>query len=228
MDIGIIGAGHIGGTLARKLTALGHHVVIANSKGPESLGDVVAKTGATAGTLRQAVDGQALVVVTIPLKAVPSLPPGLLADLPAGTVVVDTGNYYPSRDGTIPELEGGGPPESRWVERHLGRPVVKAFNMIYWKSLDTRSQPPGTPGRVALPVAADDPAARRVVLDLIESLGFDALDVGGLDDSWRQQPGTPVYCKDLDLPAVRRALADARPDRAAEYHKARDAAAKFD
>ncbi len=225
MNIGIVGAGNIGGTLARHLTQLGHRVTVANSRGPETLGEVVAKTGATAGTVAQAVQGQEIVVVTITQKAVPSLSKELFAALPAETVVVDTGNYYPFRDGTLAAIEDG-QVESRWVEGHLGRPVVKAFNNIYWQSLDTLGKPEGTPGRVALPVAGDDAAAKQKVLALVEALGFDALDAGGLDDSWRQQPGTPVYCRDYDLAGVRQALAEARRDKAAEYRADAEANAK--
>ena len=225
MKIGIIGAGNIGGVLARHLTQLGHHITIANSRGPDTLGEVVAKTGATAGTVEQAARGQEVVVVTITQKAVPNLSKELFAGLPAGTVVIDTGNYYPSRDGTLAEIEAG-LVESRWVEGHLGRPVIKAFNNIYWQSLDTLGKPEGTPGRVALPVAGDDPAAKATVLTLVEALGFDGLDAGGLDDSWRQQPGTPVYCRDYDRAGVQQALAEARRDKAAEYRADAEANAK--
>ncbi len=225
MNIGIVGAGNIGGVLARHLTQLGHRVTVANSRGPDTLGEVVAKTGATAGTVEQAVRGQEIVVVTITQKAIPNLSRELFASLPAETVVIDTGNYYPFRDGTIPEIEAG-LVESRWVEGHLGRPVIKAFNNIYWQSLDTLGKPPGTPGRVALPVAGDDPAATQKARTLVEALGFDALDAGGLDDSWRQQPGTPVYCRDYDLAGVRQALAEARRDKAAEYRADAQANAK--
>ena len=225
MKIGIVGAGNIGGTLAAHLTRLGHMVTIANSRGPDTLGQVVAKTGATAGTVEQAVRGQEVVVVTITQKAVPKLDQELFASLPAEVIVVDTGNYYPMRDGTLAEIEAG-LPESRWVERHLGRPVVKAFNNIYWVSLDTLGKPKGTPGRVALPVAGDDTTAKQTVLGLVELLGFDALDAGGLDDSWRQQPGTPVYCRDYDLAGVKQALAEAQRDRAPEYRAYAQATAK--
>ncbi len=218
MDIGIIGAGQVGGTLAAQLTALGHSVVIANSRGPASLADVATRTGATAGTVQQAVAGKAVVIVTVTEKAIPDLPAGLFAAAAAGTVVVDTGNYYPDRDGHLAEIEAG-LPESRWVERHLGRPVVKAFNTIQSGPLAARPRPKGASDRVALPVAGDDAAAKAVVLALVEAIGFDALDVGGLDDSWRQQPGTPVYCKDYDAAGVRRALAEARRVRTAEYRQ---------
>jgi 8-hydroxy-5-deazaflavin:NADPH oxidoreductase len=217
MKIGIIGAGQIGGTLTRRLTALGHKVVVANSRGPETLMDLAAETGATAVSVREAVHGVDLVVVTIPEKNIPSLPAGLFADTDKKLVVVDTGNYYPrQRDGRIAGIEAG-LTESRWVEQQLGRPVIKAFNNIYARHLLELGKPAGTPGRIALPVAGDDAAAKGVVLRLIGELGFDAVDAGGLDESWRQQPGTPVYTKDFDAAGVRRALAAAKPDRTPEW-----------
>jgi predicted dinucleotide-binding enzyme len=135
MKIGIIGAGQIGGTLTRRFTELGHEVFVANSRGPETLSDLVTETGATAVSVPEAVCSVDLVVVTIPEKNVPDLPAGLFADTPSNVVVVDTGNYYPrQRDGRIEAIESG-LPESKWVEQQLGRPVIKAFNNIYAKHL---------------------------------------------------------------------------------------------
>jgi 8-hydroxy-5-deazaflavin:NADPH oxidoreductase len=209
MKIGIIGAGQIGGTLTRRFTALGHEVFVANSRGPETLADLAAETGARAVSVPEAVRGVDLVVVTIPQKNVPSLPAGLFADAGGRVVVIDTGNYYPrQRDGRIEAIEAG-LPESRWVEQQLGRPVVKAFNNIFARHLLELGRPAGTPGRIALPVAGDADAAKAVVLRLVDELGFDGVDAGGLDESWRQQPGTPVYAKDFDAAGVRRALAEA-------------------
>jgi 8-hydroxy-5-deazaflavin:NADPH oxidoreductase len=213
MRIGIIGAGRIGGTLARRLTALGHHVFIANSRGPATLAGLAAETGAAAVSVTQAARNGELVIVTIPEKNVPNLPRGLFRGRPPGVVVVDTGNYYPQeRDGRIDAIEAG-MPESRWVEQQLGRPMVKAFNNIFAQHLLEFGQPAGAPRRIALPVAGDSAAAKGVVLRLIDELGFDGVDAGGLDESWRQQPGTPVYCTDLDVKGVRRALSEATRDR---------------
>jgi predicted dinucleotide-binding enzyme len=212
MRIGIIGAGNIGGTLTRRLTALGHEVFVANSRGPETLAGLASETGAKPVTAAEAVRGVDLVVVTIPEKNVPDLPAGLFAGADSGVVVVDTGNYYPrTRDGRIEAIEAG-LPESRWVEQQLGRPVVKAFNNIFASHLMELGKPAGAPGRIALPVAGDDPG-KAVVLRLVEELGFDGVDAGSLDESWRQQPGTPVYTTDLDAEGVRRALAAAPPER---------------
>ncbi|WP_435809922.1 NADPH-dependent F420 reductase [Streptosporangium sandarakinum] len=217
MRIGIIGAGNIGGALARRLTDLGHEVTVANSRGPQTLADLASETGAKAVTVEEAPRGADLVVVTIPECRVPELPPGLFDGVPDDVVVVDTGNYYPrQRDGRIEEIESG-LPESRWVEKRLGRPVVKAFNNIYARHLAEHGRPAGAPGRVALPVAGDDEAAKRVVMDLIDQLGFDPVDAGGLDDSWRQQPGTPVYATDKDAEGVREALAGASRERGPEW-----------
>jgi 8-hydroxy-5-deazaflavin:NADPH oxidoreductase len=209
MEIGIIGAGQIGGTLTRRLTALGHQVVVANSRGPETLSDLAAETGATAVSVPEAVRGVDLVVVTIPEKNISDLPPGLFAATPDRVVVIDTGNYYPrQRDGRIEAIEAG-LPESQWVAQQLGRPVIKAFNNIYARHLLELGRPKGAAGRIALPVAGDDAAAKAIVLKLVDELGFDAVDAGGLDESWRQQPGTPVYTKDFDAEGVRRALSEA-------------------
>ena len=217
MKIGIIGAGNIGGNLTRRLTALGHDVSVANSRGPETLADLAAETGATAAVNTEAAKGAEVVIVTVPEKAVPDLPAGLLDAMAPGAVVVDTGNYYPrQRDGRIDEIETG-MTESRWVEKQLGHPVVKAFNGIYAAHLLTHGKPSGTPGRIALPVAGDDERAKQVVIDLLDQLGFDGVDAGGLDDSWRQQPGRPVYGADLDAEGVRRALAQATPQRPADF-----------
>jgi predicted dinucleotide-binding enzyme len=154
--------------------------------------------------------------VTIPEHAVPDLPAGLFDAAQPDTVVVDTGNYYPQRDGRIDAIESG-TTESRWVSGELGRPVVKAFNNIYAKHLLENGRPAGDRNRIALPVAGDDPAAKKVVLGLVDELGFDAVDAGKLDESWRQQPGTPVYATDLDAAGVRRALAEAKPERPAGF-----------
>ena len=220
MKIGIIGAGQIGGTLARRLAVLGHDVSIANSRGPETLAALANETGAKAVTPEQAAHAGDVVVVTIPLKSIPRLPAGLFAGVPDDVVVVDTGNYYPQqRDGRIDAIERG-TTESRWVAERLGRPVVKAFNNIYARHLLEQGKPRGATGRIALPVAGDDRRAKDVVIRLLDELGFDGVDAGSLDESWRQQPGTPVYGTDLDAAGVRKALAEAKPERTAAFQAA--------
>ncbi len=217
MKIGIIGAGNIGGTLARRFRTLGYDVAIANSRGPDSLRDLATETGAKAVSVRDAVSDRDVVIVTIPEKSIPDLPTDLFAGVPASVIVVDTGNYYPrQRDGRIEAIESG-TTESRWVSQQLHRPVIKAFNNIYAQHLLELGKPKGTPGRIALPVAGDDPNAKAIVMRLIDEIGFDSVDDGGLDDSWRQQPNTPVYTHDYDAEGVRRALALAKKERTPEF-----------
>jgi len=217
MNIGIIGAGHIGGTLTRRLSTLAHKVFVANSRGPETLTSLASENGATAVTVKEAARSGEVVIVTIPENRIPSLPSDLFAGVPASVVVVDTGNYYPQqRDGRIAPIENG-MPESHWVEVQLGRPVIKAFNNIYAQHLLENGKPAGASGRIALPVAGDDEGAKSVVLELVDEFGFDGVDAGGLDESWRQQPGTPVYTTDLDAKGVRRALSEANSERKPEW-----------
>jgi predicted dinucleotide-binding enzyme len=219
MKIGIIGAGHIGGSLTRRFRALGHDVSVANSRGPETLAALAKETGARPVSVKDAARGKDVVIVTIPEKSVPALPKDLFAGAGEETVVVDTGNYYPQqRDGRIDAIEKG-TTESRWVAQQLGRPVVKAFNNIYAEHLLENGHPKGTAGRIALPVAGDDARSKALVLRLVDEIGFDGVDAGTLDESWRQQPGTPVYGTDLDADGVRRALSAAQKERPAEFRK---------
>jgi hypothetical protein len=217
MKIGIIGAGNIGTALTRRLTQLGHQVSVANSRGPESLATLAKETGAKAVTAAEAARAGDVVVVTIPEGKIRDLPKDLFSGVPENVVVIDTGNYYPrERDGRIDEIEGG-MSESRWVEHQLGRPVVKAFNNIYAQHLQEKGKPKGTPGRIGLPVSGDDARAKQVVMQLVDELGFDPVDAGGLDDSWRHQPGTPVYATDFDADGVRRGLAEAKRERTPQW-----------
>lgn len=217
MKIGIIGAGNIGGALARRLTALGHDVSIANSRGPETLAGLASETGAKPVSVEQAARSGDLVIVTIPEKNIVRLPSGLFDGVPDTVVVVDTGNYYPQqRDGRIDAIENGAT-ESRWVADRLGRPVVKAFNTIYARHLLERGKPKGAAGRIALPVAGDDRRAKDIVFRLLDDMGFDAVDSGSLDESWRQQPGTPIYGADLDAVGARKALSEAKQVRPAAF-----------
>jgi predicted dinucleotide-binding enzyme len=197
---------------------------VANSRGPESLAALAKETGAKPATAEQAARSGDIVVVTIPMKNIPRLPRGLFDGVADDVVVVDTGNYYPQqRDGRIDPIEQG-LTESRWVSQQLRRSVVKAFNNIYARHLMERGKPRDEPGRIALPVASDDRRAKDTVIRLLDQLGFDGVDAGGLDDSWRQQPGTPVYGTDLDAEGVRKALAEASPVRIDAF-RAREGAA---
>ncbi|OON79736.1 NADPH-dependent F420 reductase [Streptomyces tsukubensis] len=216
MKIGIIGAGNIGSNLTRRFTAVGHEVALANSRGPETLDALAKETGATPVLAAEAARGARVVVVTIPLRAVADLPAALLDGAADDVVVIDTNNYYPYRDGRIAAIEEG-LTESRWVAQQLGHTVIKAFNTIIASNIIDTARPRGSAGRVALPVAGDDEAAKRIVLDLVDEIGFDAIDAGGLDESWRQQPGTPSYGLSIDAEGIRRTLAEASPERSAEW-----------
>lgn len=215
MKIAIIGAGKIGGNLTRRLTTLGHNVSIANSRGPHTLTALAEDTGATPKSIEEVAAGAEFVIVTIPQKSIPTLPAGVLDQALPDAVIVDTGNYYPERDGYI-ELIESGLPESRWVEQHLKRPIIKAFNGIYAPNIIEKPLPAGTPGRLALAVAGDDAKQKAIVIQLIDELGFDAVDAGSLDESWRQQPGTPSY-NNHDIHSLRQALAEATPERPDEF-----------
>jgi predicted dinucleotide-binding enzyme len=218
--VGIIGAGHIGSALARHFTQAQRSVLIANSRGPETLGRLAQETNATPVTVPDAVTGVDLLVISIPEKNVPDLPSDLLEKLPAEAAVIDTGNYYPSiRDGIIQPIEDG-MAESEWVAQQIRRPVIKVFNNIMAYSLANGGLPKGTPGRIALPVAGDDASAKARIIELLDEIGFDGLDAGSLRESWRQQPGTPAYCTDLDAAALRKALASAERSKSAAQREA--------
>jgi 8-hydroxy-5-deazaflavin:NADPH oxidoreductase len=223
MRIGIIGAGNIGSALAGHFHRLHHTVLIANSRGPETLSQVAQKTGATPVGILEAAKGVDLLVITIPMSSVPSLPKDLLFDLPATAPIIDTGNYYPLRDGVINEIKGG-MVESEWTSHVLGRPVIKAFNNIVADSLLHKGLPKGSKGRIALPVSGDDNRSKQIVIALLDQMGFDALDAGPLAESWRYQPGTPGYCSDPNIEQLPLLLKRAKRDQAARN---RDQAAKI-
>jgi 8-hydroxy-5-deazaflavin:NADPH oxidoreductase len=205
MRIGLIGAGRIGGTVAQLAVEHGHDVVVSNSRGPETLSDLVARLGehASAGTVAQAAAAGDIVVVTIPFKNYQQVPAAGLA----GRTVVDTNNYYPGRDGQFPQLDDGSTTSSELLAAHLpGAHVVKAFNTIYYGDLASQGVPAETPGRRALPIAGDDAAAKAAVAGLIDQFGFDVVDVGPLAEGRRFQPGTPAYNVRLGAGALRHAL----------------------
>ncbi len=191
MNFGVIGPGNIGEVIVRKLRDAGYPVKMANARGPESLKDLAAKTGAT--PVEQVVQDVDMLFIVVPQKAIPELPEGLFKKAKTETIVVDVGNYYPFRDGRIDELDNG-LTESLWVERQIGRPVVKALNTIPSKALMAAGRPAGSRDRVALPISGDDNKAKKIVAQLIDRIGFDSVDAGTIAESWRQQPGSPVYC----------------------------------
>jgi predicted dinucleotide-binding enzyme len=211
MKIGILGTGHIGKTLVRKLSAAGHDVKVVNSRGPDTIEPDVLASGGRAVTAQEAVVNVDVVILSIPLNRLPGIAP-LIASVPAETVVIDTSNYYPARDGRIEAIEDG-QVESLWVAEQLGRPIVKAWNAIGSDSFARKGKPAGSPDRIAIPVAADSDRDRKVGMALVEDTGFDTFDAGTLADSWRQQPGAPCYCTDLtlkEMPAAHAAAERAR------------------
>ncbi|AMY22239.1 MULTISPECIES: NADPH-dependent F420 reductase [Nocardiaceae] len=217
MKIGIIGSGFIGGTLVRRLTALGHEVRFSNSRDPETLAELASETGATAVWAADAAQDADLVILSIPQKNVPDLAAGIAGARKPGAPIIETNNYYPQqRDGLIEDIEGG-TPESVWVSQQLGEPVIKAFNGIWYKHLLEKGVPAGTDKRIALPIAGDDAESKKLVFSVIDELGFDPVDAGSLAESWRQQPGSPVYGKDFGVDDTVKALAEASPERSAEW-----------
>ena len=185
-------------------------MAVADSRGPETLSSLSNETGARASAIEGAVRGSEIVIITIPQGRIGSLPKNLFAE-PGERITLDTDNYYPNgnpdygreADGFIAEIEAG-MPESRWVETQLGHPVVKVFNTIFADDLAERGKPKGDPARVALPIAGDNFHFKQVVTQLLGELGFDAVDAGNLDESWRQQPATPVYIKNLNAEQLAR------------------------
>ena len=209
--IGFIGSGHIGSTLARLAIDAGYDVVLSNSRGPETLADLVADLGpkARAATAEDAAEAADIAVVTIPLKAYKAVPVAPLA----GKIVIDTNNYYPERDGEFPELEAESTTVSELLQQHVPTSrVVKAFNNIYFGELATQGQPAGTPGRRALAIAGDDADAKKTVAALIDEFGFDVVDVGPLAEGWRYQRDTAAYAVGVkwDADELRARLAQAK------------------
>lgn len=197
MKIGIVGVGHIGKSLTLKLAEAGHDVRVANSSGPENIDASVLVTGAKAVTSKEAVRDREVIILSIPLNRIPDVAP-LFTEVPEGTVIIDTSNYYPGRDSKIDAIEAG-EVESLWVTKQLGRPVAKAWNAIGSHSLIINGKPHGSADRIGIPIATDRDIDQAVTETLINDTGFDAFHTGSLTDSWRQQPGAPVYCTDLTL-----------------------------
>ena len=217
MKIGIIGAGNIGSTLARKLARAGHFVLIANSRGPETLKSLAEETGAKPVSAQDATQGVNVVILSIPFAKLPLLRQ-IIAGLPDNVAVADTSNYFPVRDGQIPAIDGG-QVESLWVSEQIGHPVIKAWNNVLAAILVGKGLPAGAEGRIALSVAGDDPAGKKTIMSLAEDTGFDAIDGGALADSWRQQPITRAYCSELTADKLRAALAAADRARAPQLRE---------
>jgi 8-hydroxy-5-deazaflavin:NADPH oxidoreductase len=226
--LGLIGSGHIGGTVAKLAVAAGYDVVLSNSRGPETLQELVDELGprARAATATEAAEAGDLVVVSIPLRAYLDVPSEPLV----GKVVMDTNNYYPQRDGQIPELDDESLTSSELLQRQLPTShVVKVFNNIFFKHLLSLARPAGAPSRSALAIAGDDTDAKAAVTAFLDTIGYDAVDAGALAEGWRYQPDTAAYGKPYlkngtefddtgtpaDVTTVRAALAAARRDAAA-------------
>jgi predicted dinucleotide-binding enzyme/DNA-binding transcriptional MerR regulator len=207
--IGIIGAGNIGKQIARLAAAAGHHVLLSNSRGPETIPfDIIHELGdrLTTSTAEEVTAKSGLIVIAIPVGAYPRIPA-----VPAGTILIDAGNYYPARDGVIPVLESGVTTSSQLLQEQVPEArVVKAFNHIRSAELTTDATKPGTPGRRAMIIAGDDEDARTTAAELMDNLGFDPLDIGALSEGWRVQPGTPAYAGSFTRDQLTEALSQAR------------------
>ena len=212
MKITVIGAGAIGGNLARRLSEAGHDVLVADARGAEVVAEEVLAAGARAAEVEAAVTDRDVIVLAIPFSVQPDLA-DLLAGVSKDTIVVDTSNYYPYMMGPVEAVDNG-QVESEWSQEQLGRPVVKAWNAALAGTQQTKGLPAGSPGRIAIPVAADSAEARATVMQLINDTGFDPFDAGVIADSWRQQPGTPAYCTELGLEDLAKALTSAEKDKA--------------
>lgn len=204
MKVCILGTGKMGTLLARRLSAAGYDIHVANSRGPKTIPADVTEFGAHATTREDAIADAQVVILSIPLCAIVAVAP-LLASLPPETVVIDTSNYDPRRDGTIAAIEAG-QAESVWVSEQLGRPIAKAWNAIGCDSLAKKGKPAGGSDCVAIPVAADNRRDRNVAMALVEDTGLDAVDAGTLAQSWRLQPGAPCYGTDLTRDEIPEAL----------------------
>jgi len=198
MKIGFIGAGEIGGTLIRQYASAGHSVKMANSSGSEKLKSLASQTGASPVIITDVASDVDVLVISIPMNAIPNLPKDLFKNASANLTIIDTGNYYPLRDGIIKDIEEG-TPESVWVSNQIQRPVIKAYNNILYRSLVNSGRPKGDAARIALPISGDDSRSKEFTSMLVADSGFDSLTYGPLQDSWKQQPGSPVYCTDLNL-----------------------------
>lgn len=222
MKIGIIGAGAVGATLAELLVKLGHQVRITNSRGPQSLIALANDIGAQAVSIHEVTLDAELVVIAIPTKAIITLNKSIFMALPEHVPVIDTCNYHPQlRDGIIEAIEQG-MVESQWVAQQIGRPVIKAFNTLLATTLAQNGASASAQHRIALAVAGDSVKAKNLVFNLVNQLGFDPVDGGSLDDSWRQQTGAPAYCNDLSSPALIQVLAQADRGLIAHYRIERE------
>ncbi|KRF52581.1 3-hydroxyisobutyrate dehydrogenase [Bacillus sp. Soil745] len=210
MKFGIIGAGTIGSIISKKLVKNGHDVKIADARGIEHLeGKELAGTPVL---IEDVITNIEVLIISLPLTALPSIR-NIIEQVGEEVIVVDTSNYYPSRDQKIAEIENG-MVESDWVSNQLGKPIIKAFNNLLAHTLENEGTPKGTSGRIAMAIAGNDVSQKQIIMDVVNQLGFDTVDSGSLSDSWRQQPGTPAYCTELTKEELTKALEKANKEKA--------------
>lgn len=210
MKFGIIGAGTIGSIISKKLVKNGHDVKIADARGIEHLeGKELAGTPVLIEDVMTNIE---VLIISLPLTALPSIR-NIIEQVGEEVIVVDTSNYYPSRDQKIEEIENG-MVESDWVSNQLGKPIIKAFNNLLAYTLENEGTPEGTSGRIAMAIAGNDVSQKQIIMDVVNQLGFDTVDSGSLSDSWRQQPGTPAYCTELTKEELTKALEKANKQKA--------------
>ena len=212
MKIGIVGTGAIGSILAEKLSNAGHQIKVTNTRAMPELEKIAASLGATAATIQDVVKDVDAIIFSMPFNAYKDLPENLLEEVPQDVVVMDTSNYYPFRDGEIAELEHIS--ESVYISEILNRPLVKVFNNILEYTLKHKGKAASAADRIAISIAGDNEEHKKVVSQLVDQTGFDTVDGGSLAESWRQQPGTPAYCTELNAAALKQALADAEKGKA--------------
>ncbi len=210
MKFGIIGAGPIGSIISKKLVKNGHDVKMADVRGIERLeGKEIAGTPVS---VEDVITNIEVLLLSIPLHVIPSIR-NIVDKVGEEVIVVDTSNYYPLRDNKIEDIENG-TIESVWVSNQLGRPIIKAFNNQLAYTLEFKGTPEGTSGRIALAIAGNDLSQKQIIMDVVNELGFDAVDSGSLSDSWRIQPGNPAYCTELTKEELTEALKQANKENA--------------
>jgi hypothetical protein len=211
MKIGIIGTGAIGSTLAKKFSAAGHQVKVTNTRDMATLIEIAGKLGAKPATMEELVDDVEVIIFSMPFKAYQNLPKHLLQKVSREVIIMDTSNYYPFRDSALPGLEGRA--ESEYISETLGRPVIKVFNNLMSYTLEYKGKAAGEEGRIAISIAGDNAEHKKIAAVLVDQAGFDTVDGGSLAESWRQEPGTPAYCTELNAAELKQALAEAQKDK---------------
>jgi 8-hydroxy-5-deazaflavin:NADPH oxidoreductase len=215
MKIGIIGIGAVGSVLARKLSAAGHEVKVTSTAKPSELALKAKELNAIPATIEAVVKDVTVIILSVPLAAISKLPKDLFKQIPDDVAIIDTTNYNPFRDGEIEEINNG-KIESEWVSQQIGKPVVKAFSNQLANTLDNLGKPTGDENRIAMAIAGDDKNAKEKVIRLIDDVGFAAVDTGNLSQSWRQQPGTPAFCTELNATDTKQALSAAIKENATQ------------